>query len=72
MNEQLSFSLSDEVAPYFNSTAITALCSLIDEKQSKGLKYQDLKQQLQQLMKKIQIPNEPIIYTRTTEFVRYY
>lgn len=45
-NQQLSFSLVDEVAPLFPYESIRILCHLIDEKANKGLKYNDLKQQL--------------------------
>ena len=44
---QLSWSLSDEVAPFFNENPyIQTMCQLIDEKTSSGMKCSDLKQRL--------------------------
>jgi hypothetical protein len=78
MSDQLSWSLSDEVAPYFVSSYIKDLCALIDEKATKGLKYQDLKQQLLNVIypyaeNKGTLPElESIIYNRAYEFAKYY
>jgi hypothetical protein len=46
MNEQLSWSLTDEVAPFFDNPYIATLCHLIDEKIATGYKCGDLKQRL--------------------------
>jgi hypothetical protein len=71
MSDQLSWFLSDEVAPYFNNEFISSLCNLIDEKAVKGLKYQDLKQMLlDRLVPYLEADNT--IYNRAYEFARYY
>jgi hypothetical protein len=76
MNNQLSFSLSDEVAPYFDNEIISSLCVLIDKKQQKGLKYDDLRMMLlSRIQKVVDLENpddEYNIYRRAYEFVRYY
>lgn len=76
MDNQLSWSLTDEVAPYFNSEAISNLCILIDEKANTGLKYNDLKQQLLTWLSSAADLNNPAdsfnIYRRAYEFARYY
>ena len=73
MNEQISFSLSDEVAPYFVSPHIKSLCALIDAKASRGLKYNDLKEDLMKALNNANyIPSEETIYRRAYEFARYY
>lgn len=76
MNEQISFSLSDEVAPYFNNAYITQLCTLIDTKQNKGLKYSDLKEMLLTAIQNAVDLNghgtQFDIYRRAYEFARYY
>jgi hypothetical protein len=76
MNQQISFCLVDEVAPYFNNDTITALCTLIDKKQQKGLKYQDLKIiLLSKLQKAVDLDNpndEYNIYRRAFEFTKHY
>jgi hypothetical protein len=76
MNEQISFSLSDEVAPYFNSDHITELCHLIDLKASQGKKYRDFKELLlARLQAAVDLtnPSDDInIYRRAYEFAKYY
>lgn len=76
MSGQLSFCLVDEVAPYFNSEVITALCTLIDEKAYKGMKYQDLKEMLLTRLQSAVDLNHPAdsfnIYRRAYEFAKYY
>lgn len=76
MTDQLSWSLSDEVAPYFNNASISGLCTLIDEKANKGLKYNDLKQQLLTwLSASADLSNQAPqfdIYRRAYEFAKYY
>jgi hypothetical protein len=73
---QLSWCLSDEVAPYFNSKPIQDLCRLIDEKASRGLKYNDLKAQLLTWLSSAVDLNHPAdsfnIYRRAYEFAKYY
>ena len=73
---QLSWSLIDEVAPYFNSKPITTLCTLIDEKANRGLKYNDLKAQLLTWISSAVDLNHPAdrfnIYRRAYEFAKYY
>jgi hypothetical protein len=69
---QLSWCLSDEVAPYFNSKPIHDLCLLIDEKASKGLKYNDLKAQLLKRLEGTKPGGSPEIYNRACEFAKYY
>jgi hypothetical protein len=76
MTEQLSFSLSDEVAPYFENETITALCKLIDQKQKKGLRYDDLKiMLLSKISKAVDLENLDDAYNvhrRAYEFAQYY
>jgi hypothetical protein len=69
--KQLSFSLSDEVAPHFNSETITALCTLIDKKQQKGLKYDDLKIMLLSKISKVVNLDHPE-YRTAYDFVKYF
>jgi hypothetical protein len=69
--DQLSFSLSDEVAPYFSSAYIKDLCSLIDEKAAKGLMYNDLKELLLSRLVPDLAPS-PEIFNRCHEFTKYY
>lgn len=73
---QLSWSLSDEVAPLFNAKHIEGLCILIDEKANKGLKYNDLKEQLLNHISSIVPLNDPDDYwnpfRRAYEFTKYY
>lgn len=74
--DQLAWSLTDEVAPYFESNFIKGLCTLIDEKANSGLKYNDLKQQLLDCLAPYTEENtfhpEIMIYNRAYEFARYY
>jgi hypothetical protein len=76
MNNQLSWSLTDEVAPFFQHACISSLCTLIDEKASKGLKYNDLKEQLLTwIQSAVDLNNQAPqfdIYRRAYEFARYY
>jgi hypothetical protein len=76
MNKQISFCLSDEVAPYFNSEIITHYCKLIDEKKSKGLAYGDLKEQLLEWITglyDLDIPFDSYnVYRKAYEFAKYY
>jgi hypothetical protein len=76
MSDQLSFCLADEVAPHFNNETITALCTLIDEKACKGMKYQDLKEMLlTRLQSAVDLNNRADcfnIYRRAYEFAKYY
>jgi hypothetical protein len=47
MSSQLSWSLTDEVAPFFDGNPyICTMCYLIDEKVSTGYKCNDLKERL--------------------------
>jgi hypothetical protein len=74
--EQISFSLSDEVAPYFQHQIIKDLCSLIDKKAAQGMKYNDLKEQLlRHLENAVDLNNQANsfnIYRRAYEFAKYY
>lgn len=76
MNEQMSFCLMDEVAPYFNSEPIRGLCALIDTKANEGKKYNDLKQQLLTWLESSVDLNHPSntynINRRAYEFAKYY
>lgn len=76
MYEQLSFSLSDEVAPVFNNERITNLCKLIDQKANSGRKYNDLKEQLLTwIAASADLNNQSPqfdIYRKVYEFVKYY
>jgi hypothetical protein len=74
--DQLSFSLTDEVAPYFDNEIISSLCVLIDKKQQKGLKYDDLRMMLlSRIQKAVDLENpadEYNIYRKAYEFAKYY
>lgn len=73
---QLSWSLSDEVAPLFKSEPISHICRLIDEKANKGYKYNDLKQQLLTwLGSAVDLNNQASqydVYRKAYEFTKYY
>jgi hypothetical protein len=73
---QLSWCLMDEVAPHFNSEAITSLCQLIDEKANSGLKYNDLKMQLLTWIESaVDLNNQSNsfnLYRKAYEFAKYY
>lgn len=73
---QLSWCLSDEVAPIFNNSHISSLCALIDEKMAKGMKYQDLKEMLLHALQNAVDLNHPAdsfnIYRKAYEFAKYY
>jgi hypothetical protein len=75
-NNQLSFYLVDEVAPYFDRYIIKDLCVLIDLKARQGVKYNDLKAQLLQFIRSEVDLNNPAdsfnIYRRAYEFAKYY
>jgi hypothetical protein len=68
--EQLSFNLTDEVAPYYPEP-IKSLCYLIDSKVAEGKKVNDLKEQLLKGMH-MYPPKQEELYNRTLEFARYY
>jgi hypothetical protein len=74
--EQLSWCLMDEVAPHFQQEAILGLCKLIDEKAAKGMKYNDLKEQLLTFISSHVDLNNPDnslnAYRYAYEFVKYY
>jgi hypothetical protein len=74
MNEQISWSLSDEVAPHFPHLGY--LCTLIDTKQQKGYRYKDLLIALLKRMEAhVDLNNQAPqfdIYRRAYEFARYY
>ena len=74
--DQLSWCLSDEVAPIFNNDYISSLCALIDEKALKGLKYQDLKETLLTRLQSAVDLNNPAdqfnVYRKAYEFAKYY
>ena len=76
MANQLSWSLTDEVAPLFEASCIKSLCTLIDEKANTGLKYNDLKEQLLHFISSIIPLNDPDDfwnpYRRAYEFAKYY
>lgn len=76
MSDQLSFCLVDEVAPHFENETILALCKLIDQKQKKGLRYDDLKiMLLSKIQKAVDLENaadDHNIYRRAYEFAKYY
>jgi hypothetical protein len=76
MSDQLSWCLSDEVAPHFNSAVISSLCLLIDEKANAGMKYNDLKEQLLTFISSsVDLSNQANsfnVYRRAYEFARYY
>jgi hypothetical protein len=76
MMDQLSWCLSDEVAPLFNSEPIAHICTLIDEKAVKGYKYNDLKQQLLTwLESSVDLNNQAPqydVYRKAYEFTKYY
>jgi hypothetical protein len=76
MNEQLSFSLSDEVAPLFNDETLKGLCKLIDQKQRKGLRYDDLKiMLLSKISKVVDLDHPEYQYSkfhRAYNFVKYF
>jgi hypothetical protein len=76
MNDQISWSLSDEVAPYFEQPHIKDYCHLIDELASKGRKYQDLKKRLLEWLEEAvdlyNYDDEYNIYRRAYEFAKYY
>jgi hypothetical protein len=73
MGEQLSFSLVDEVAPYFENETIAALCKLIDQKQKKGLRYDDLKiMLLSKISKVVDLESAEEVHRRAYEFAKHY
>lgn len=76
INEQISFSLQDEVAPYFDNVHIASLCRIIDQKQSKGLRYGDLKEILLKSLEKSVDLNNPEDtlnpHRRAYEFAKYF
>lgn len=75
-DNQLSWCLSDEVAPIFNSEKITHICALIDEKAARGLRYQDLKETLLTWLTASVDLNNPAdsinVYRKAYEFAKYY
>jgi hypothetical protein len=74
--DQLSWCLMDEVAPHFEQDTIQGLCALIDSKASKGLKYNDLKEQLLTFIASaVDLNNQSNaynIYRHAYEFAKYY
>jgi hypothetical protein len=76
MNNQLTWSLTDEVAPFFDNPFIATLCHLIDEKTATGYKCNDLKQHLLEYISSRYDLEAPDMtgdqVRRAYEFARYY
>jgi hypothetical protein len=68
---QLSFSLSDQVAPLFSRPIIKDYCTLIDEKVAQGKVYHDLKGQLLHLIRQSVDLTQPR-FQEAYDFVKNY